>query len=447
MTADLIFLLQAFVVVTIPFALSRALKLSGAVPLVVIQILLGIALGPSLFGRIAPDAYRLLFNPATLGPLTGTASIAVLFFSFITGLHVDTEIFRGGSRSFAAIAAASVAVPTLLGIVGGLVIGLRHPGELGEHADLVRFSCAIGICVGVTALPVLAAILGEMDLLGDRIGDLALGIAAVNDATLWLLLAGLMTLVAGGGKQRDILFLLLALPTYLLVMVRVVKPLLAHAVAAIMRDGTMSEAVLVMIGAAAIGSAMVTQIIGLHYIFGAFLAGAIVPRELRQTVVDRLQAMTINVLMPFFFMLTGLRILIIPSSAAFIEVLLVTTVLGMLGKVGGTAATAMMMGERWRSALSLGALVQTKGLMEVIVLTILLEHGIISTTVFSALTVMAVISTALVMPSLRLLLPRTEEDRPRRPDIRDALRWTGKLAPAGIDSRVVTHPSRERDRH
>src|SRR5580700_11105231 len=134
MTADLIFLLQAFVVVTIPFALSRALKLSGAVPLVVIQILLGIALGPSLFGRIAPDAYRLLFNPATLGPLTGTASIAVLFFSFITGLHVDTEIFRGGSRSFAAIAAASVAVPTLLGIVGGLVIGLRHPGELGEHA-------------------------------------------------------------------------------------------------------------------------------------------------------------------------------------------------------------------------------------------------------------------------------------------------------------------------
>ena len=413
MTPDLTFLLQAFVIVTVPFVLSRALRLSGMVPLVMIQILVGIALGPSLFGRAAPETYRLLFNPTTLAPLSGAASIAVLFFGFITGLHVDVGSFRGRGRAFAAIAIASVVTPTALGIVGGIFIGVRHPGEFGAHANLLRFSLAIGICVGVTALPVLAAVLREMGLLGQRIGHLALGIAAVNDAALWLLLGTLMTAIAGAAATpAGVLVLVLGLPVYLLVMVGIVKPALAYRVTALAHDGKVSEAALVVIGAAAIGSAMATQIIGLHFIFGAFVAGAVVPRQHCQAIADRLETMTIGVLMPFFFMLTGLRILVVPSSAAFMEVLLVTAALGVIGKVGGTAAVATLVGERWRNALCLGVLVQTKGLMEVVVLTILLEQEIISTTVFSALVVMAVISTAPVMPLARLLLTRTWRELP-----------------------------------
>lgn len=409
MTSDLIFLLQAFVIVTLPFTVSRILRLSGMVPLVVIQILLGIALGPSLFGRIAPETHRMLFNPETLGPLSGAASTAVLFFGFITGLHVDIDTFRGRGSAFAAIAAASIIVPTGLGVLGGLLLGMRHPAALGPQGDLFAFAAAIGICLGVTALPVLGAILREMGLLGRRIAGVALGVAAVNDAALWLLLGGLMTTVSGGApSQPGILFALLVLPLYLLLMVLVIRPLLTQAVTALMHDGTIGEAALVVVGASAIGSAVITQIIGLHYIFGAFLAGAIVPRELRQPILDRLQVMTIGVLMPFFFMLTGLRTRIDPSSAAFVEILLMTTVLGIVGKVGGTAITAVLVGETWSSALCLGALVQSKGLMEVIVLTVLLEHGVISTTAFSALILMAVISTALVIPLSRLLLSRTK---------------------------------------
>jgi len=407
MTTDLIFLLQAFVIVTVPFALSRVLRLSGMVPLVVIQILLGIALGPSLFGRIAPAAYGMLFNSATLGPLSGAASIAVLFFGFITGLHIDIDTFRGRGAAFVTIAVASVVIPTALGVLGGVFIGIRHPDALGARGDLFAFASAIGICLGVTALPVLGAILREMGLLGRRIADVALGVAAVNDAALWLLLGGLMTVASGGASKQPGIFLsLLVLPIYLLIMVQVVRPLLTQAVTALMHDGTMGEAALVVVGAGAIGSAAVTQVIGLHYVFGAFIAGAIVPRELRQSILDRLQVMTIGVLMPFFFMLTGLRTRIDPSSAVFVEILLVTTVLGFVGKVGGTAIISVLVGETWSSALCLGTLVQTKGLMEVVVLTILLENNLISITAFSALTLMAVISTALVMPLSHLLLSR-----------------------------------------
>lgn len=416
MTADLIFLLQAFVIVTVPFALSHLLRLSGMVPLVVIQILLGIALGPSLFGRIAPEAYGMLFNPETLSPLSGAASIAVLFFGFITGLHFDIETIRGRGGAFAATAAASVVVPTGLGMLAGLLIGVRHPETLGVRGDLFTFASAIGICLGVTALPVLAAILREMGLLGGRIAGIALGVAAANDAALWLLLGGLMTVVVGGSaEQLGILVPLLALPVYLLLMVWVVRPLLARAVTALLQGGTMGEAALVVVGAAAIGSAVVTQVIGLHYLFGAFLAGAIVPPDLRRPILDRLEVMTIGVLMPFFFMLTGLRTQIDPSSAVFVEILVVTTVLGAAGKVGGTAITAAFLGEKWLSALCLGTLVQTKGLMEVVVLTVLLEQGLISITAFSALTLMAVVSTALVMPLSRLFLRagNSEAGRPR----------------------------------
>jgi Kef-type K+ transport system membrane component KefB len=191
MTPDLIFILQAFVIVTVPFALSRMLRLSGLVPLVVVQIVLGIALGPSLFGRVAPELFGVL-NPTTLGPLSGAASIAVLFFGFITGLHVEAKSLRGHGRAFGVLATTSVAVPTVLGVLGGFYIGLQYPAELGEHKDIVEFAVGIGICVGVTALPVLGAILREMDLIGQRIATLALAIAAANDAALWLLLGGLL---------------------------------------------------------------------------------------------------------------------------------------------------------------------------------------------------------------------------------------------------------------
>ena len=285
----------------------------------------------------------------------------------------------------------------------------RSPADLDPWISSVGFATAIGICIGVTALPVLGAILREMDLLGRKIGDLALGIAAVNDAGLWLLLGGLMTVLSGEAPDSPgVVVSLVGLPVYLLVMARVVRPMLTRAAGVMVRDDRMNELALGAVCTIAVCSAIATQLIGLHYIFGAFVAGAFMPQELRKPFLDRLQVATIGILMPFFFMLTGLRTLIDLGSSGFVEILVVTTALAVLGKVGGTTLAARLVGEAWPDALTLGALVQTKGLMELIVLTILLDRGIITTNVFSALVLMAVLTTMLAMPLARLGLRHTD---------------------------------------
>src|SRR6266700_6757493 len=288
MTPELIFLVQALAILVLPVAVWRVLRLRGTVPLVVVQILVGVALGPTLFGRLAPETYHLFFNPATLTPLWGVASIAVLLFGFVTGLHLDPADFLGRGRAFALVAGASVAVPTAAGFLGGLWIIAHQPSELMGGINPLGFATAIGICIGVTALPVLGAILREMDLLGRRIGNYALGIAAVNDAALWLLLGGLITAVAGDAPGNpDMLLSLFGLPIYLAVMVWLVPPVMRRAADSLLRDGRMRERSLAGVCALALGSAMATQILGLHYIFGAFMAGAVMPHELRKPLLDR----------------------------------------------------------------------------------------------------------------------------------------------------------------
>ena len=412
MTPALIFLVQALVVVALPIAVLRFSRLKGVVPLVVVQIVIGIALGPSLFGRLAPEYYQLFFNSAALAPLSGIGSVAVLIFGLITGLHLDPETFRGNGRSTSVVAVASVVVPAGLGCLVGYWILARHPEELAPGIGPAEFAAAVGICTGVTALPVLGAVLREMDLIGRRIGHVALGIAGINDAALWILLGVLLTAVAGqsGGGPGVILSLVL-LPVYLLVMVRVVRPLLGWFVTGRMQNGEVQERALAVVGAVTIASALATEAMGLHYILGAFVAGVVTPENLRKPILDRLQVMTVALLMPFFFMLTGLRTLIDPGSSAFLEIFIAATLVAVIGKVGGSALASRLTGESWPVALGLGALLQTKGLMEVIVLTILLDAGIISANVFAALILMAVVSTALAMPLARLLLNQDHRAR------------------------------------
>ncbi len=407
MSQSLIFLIQAFVIVVLPVAVLRYSGLKGLVPLVVIQILVGIALGPSVFGRIAPGLYQLVFNPASIAPLSGISSIAVLIFGLVTGLHLGPEVFRDNGWKFSVVAAVRVMVPTLLGFLAGFWILARHPEELPPGINVAEFAAAVGICVGTSALPVLGAILREMDLLGTRLGDFALGIAGINDAALWILLSILLTAKAGqlGEGPVGLIPLLLA-PVYLLFMLKIARPRLGRMVATRMHNGRVTERTLAVVGAVTLASALATEALGLHYIIGAFVIGAIMPVNLRKPILDRLQVITVALLMPFFFALTGLRTLIDPSSPAFMEVFLVSTLVAVAGVVGSVAIAARLGGESWPFASGLGALLQTKGLMEVVVLTILLDAGIISPNVFAALILMAVVSTALAMPLARLMLAR-----------------------------------------
>ena len=401
MTSSIIFLLQVFVVVVVPFAVLRVTRLKGLVPRVVVQIVVGIALGPSLFGRLFPDYYHVFFNQESLSQLSGIASVAVLFFGLITGLHLEATTFSGNGRAFFFVAAANVIVSAGLGLLAGLWIAYYRPGELGANITALQFAAAIGICTGITALPVLGAILLEMDLLGRRIGNLALAIAGVNNGVLWILLGLLLTEVAGQGAEGPgFLVTLIVLPIYVALMVTVVRHLLRGMITARIKSGEVSESVLALVCAATIGSALVTQTLGLHYILGAFFAGVIMPEELRKAILDRIQVMTLGLLMPFFFLLTGLRTVVDFNSWVLLAAFFIAAALAM----AGTALAGRAAGESWPNALGLGALLQTKGLMEVIVLTILVDGGIISTNVFSALILMAVVSTALAMPLTRLML-------------------------------------------
>ena len=265
----------------------------------------------------------------------------------------------------------------------------------------------------MTALPVLAAILGEMNLLSSRIGQLALGVAGVNNITLWILLGILLTTAAAGRVGHDhgaaAVYLLISAPVYLLFMVRVVRPTLAKLVTARMQEGEQGVTTrgAVVVGAATIASALATDLMGLHFIIGAFLVGTIMPANLHKPILDRLQVMTLALLMPFFFTLTGMRTLIDLSSPALFQFFSIAIGVGAIGIIGGTAVAARLIGERWSFGLGLGSLLQAKGLTELIVLTVLLDAGIISPRIFAAMVLMAVSSTALAMPLARLALARS----------------------------------------
>jgi Kef-type K+ transport system membrane component KefB len=401
---ELIFLAQALVVVTLPVAILRLSGLKGLVPLVVVQILVGIALGPSLFGRVAPDLYETFFNAAALAPLSGIGSVAILVFGLITGLHVDASIFQDKGRATLAVATANVVVPTACGFLCALWFLSRHPDELAPGINAAVSATAIGVCIGMTALPVLGAILREMDLLGHRIGHLSLAISGINDAALWGLLVVVLAAANRHGSWQLALVGVLLIPVYLFVMIRFVRPLLASVVIARMQDGEINERALALVATVTIASALAAEAMGLPYILGSFVTGLVMPDNLRKPILDRLQVLTLALLMPFFFTLTGVRTLIDPASSAFVEIFLMSTIVAVVSIVGGTAIAARLVGESWRFALGLGALLQTKGLMELIVLTILRDAGIISGNVFAALVLMAVVTTALAMPLARLTM-------------------------------------------
>lgn len=407
LTPALLFLLQALLLIAGPFLLWRLAGARHVAPMVVIQILFGIALGPSLLGRLAPDLWSTLFAPSALAPLSGLSLLAVVFFAFLTGLHLDPAEFRGRGRSFAVVSLSSMAVPTLLGTALGWWLAGAFPGMTGPRATPGVFAAGFGICVGVTALPVLGAILREMGLLGERVGRLALGCAAVNDALLWLFITAVLAWASADGAGA-VLWVALFGFAYVGATELVARPLLARlfervAPAGAIGDRVIGDTAVVIACAALLASAAVTELIGLHYILGAFVAGTAMPRRFAAAILARLEHVSTLILLPFFFTLTGLKVALDLNDPAQWAVFGLASLVTLVGKMAGSAIPARLTGESWRDALRLGTLMPCKGLMEVIVLTILLEAGVLSAACFSAMVLMAVAVTALTQPMTRLV--------------------------------------------
>lgn len=387
-----IFFVQACLVVGVPLVLWRGLRMGGIVPLVVMQIAGGIVLGPSVLGALWPDSWHTLFAAQKLTPLSGLQWLAVVLFAFLSGLHVGGPEAKGLRRVAVWAALGCVALPFVLGIGAGYGLAVWRPALPGAAASTWQFAIAVGVSMAVTALPVLGAILREMKLTDSTAGRLALACSAFSDAAIWVVLSCI--LASTGQAAAQPLHLVMGGAVYLAVMFGLVRPLLARWLPCLSGNDARLAAVAVVIFA----SACTSELIGLHYILGGFLAGVVLPRQMASDIGRQLEPTTVVVLMPFFFLMTGLRTDLNTAGVDALIVFAITTVVAVAGKMAGTALPARWAGLGRRDAWAAGALAQTKGLMEVVVLAILLENQLISTPAFSGLLLMALATTVLAKP-------------------------------------------------
>ncbi len=396
----LAFLLLTCTIILVPYLLWRVPPIGRNVPLVVLQILLGIVLGPSLLGALVPALSESALTAATLNRIDAVGWLAVVFFVFLTGLHFDTAALRGRGRSFAWISVSSVILPLVVGMAAGFWLFDVFPLLSGERSTPWLFALGTGIAIAVTALPVLAGILREMDLLKSRVGQLALGAAAINDFILWILVA-LLLLVAGGATAGASPIALMTGIGYLVLLVFVARPWLPRLLTGV--GGQVSERDLVLILFLCFGSAAITEATGLHYIIGGFVAGAILPKAVARNILRDFEPLALLFLMPFFFVTTGLRVEFDAGGEALWVVFAIVLALSVAGKLAGTVMPARLGGMSWCESWRLGALMQCKGLMEVVVVTILYDAGIISIGFFSVLVLMAIATTLLTKPLVRAI--------------------------------------------
>lgn len=373
-------------------------------PRVVGEIFAGLLLGPSLFGWLAPAASSFLFPPQGLGPLYSLSQVGLLLFIFQVGLELDVRELRKMGRAVVLTSNISILIPFLAG--AGLALFL-YPRLSIPTVPVSIFALFMGTAMSITAFPVLARILTERNLLQNKVGSIAISCAAVDDVTAWCLLALLIVKIrAGAGTPLWVT--LGGLVVYVAVMTLVVRPFLARSPA--FQRETISPDALAWILLFAFLSAWVTDRIGIHALFGAFLAGAIIPagEGVVRSVVSKLETVSTVLLLPLFFAFTGLRTSVRLLSGSHLWVYCgLIIVVAVAGKLLGCLISVRSAGIGWREAFSVGVLMNTRGLVELVILNVGLELGVISPTLFSMMVIMALVTTCMTSPLLDLSLRKT----------------------------------------
>ncbi len=403
-------LLQALVVLAACRVCAAAARRLGQ-PEVIGEIAGGLLLGPSLLGALWPAGAAALFPPGGLGGLRALSEIGILLFLFTVGLEMDLDALRGRARAAVLVSHASIAAPFLLGLAAALWIYPRHgSAAVPFHA----FALFIGVSLSVTAFPVLARILHEQGLERTPLGAAALTCAAVDDATAWCALAAVAGIVEGGGAARS-LRVILSLAAYGAFMATAVRALVRRWYDWRIARGASAKELAAAALCVLLASAFATETIGVHALFGAFLAGIVMPerRELRVALTRRFEELSSVALLPLFFALTGLRtrLGLLDGASAWLSLGLLLAA-ASAGKLGGTALAARASGLDWRESLSLGALMNARGLVELVVLNVGYDLGVLTPAVFSMLVLMALVTTAAAGPLLSVFLP--ERLRARR---------------------------------
>ena len=367
------------------------------------EIIGGILIGPSVFGRFTPHWSATLFPPASFNAFDILSTVGLILFLFLIGMELDYgQLYK--QRATAVMASGmSIVFPFAMGAILAHSLRIRFaPHGIGS----VPFVLFLGISMSITAFPVLARIIEERHMQGTALGTTAILCAAVDDVVAWTLLAIALALIGHDGGSASLPWRLVGLAVYLVVMIMVVRPIAAWLVKRMRTTTDLSLEMLGVVIAITLISAAATQAIGVHPLFGAFMAGVCFPRVERwQTAIRAKLDMVVSVLLlPLFFALTGMRTrLDLLNGASVWFWAAIVLVAAVFGKMGGAALAARWNGQTWKDAAALGALLNTRGLVELIVLNIAYNVGAFTPTLFTMLVVMALVTTMITTPILNML--------------------------------------------
>ncbi|MBK6633075.1 MAG: cation:proton antiporter [Chitinophagaceae bacterium] len=396
-----VLLLQIIVIIAVARFAGFLFRKIGQ-PAVIGEIVAGIILGPSVLGLFFPGINHFLFPAASLGTLNFLSQIGLILFMFIIGMEIDLKAIGKQAYDAVIISHASIIIPYALGVTLAYFI-YRDYAPAGT--SFLSFALFMGIAMSITAFPVLARILQEKGLTRSRLGAMALTCAAADDLTAWCILAAVIALVKSG-SSISVLYTIGFAVVYVFIMMKGVRPYLERLSTVYDNKIKRRTPIIALLFVILIISSYITSIIGVHALFGAFMAGVIMPGSFsfRKIVVDKIEDVSIILLLPLFFVITGLRteIGLINEGHLWITfgwILLVA----VAGKFGGSALAARMVGQSWKDSLSIGVLMNTRGLMQLIVLNIGYDLGILSPEIFAMMVLMALVTTFMTGPALDLI--------------------------------------------
>ncbi|WP_109127434.1 cation:proton antiporter [Dyella sp. C11] len=391
-------LVQLLVIIVVSRLIAAIARRVGQ-PAVIGEMLAGLALGPIVFGAIAPDWQQQLFPAESLGNLQSLSTLGLVLFMMVVGaeLRVPAHAQGGLLRPAAWIGGLAVVVPALLAwsVAPWLYDDYAPPG-----ITRLAFTAFLATACAITALPVMARIVKERGITDSIPGRLGIAAAAVADVLAWIALAFVVALISAHGNWAPFWRTIIGLAVLLAVTWFVLRPLCATLLARHAPEGQADAAVLAFLLAGAFGCAAVTEWLNLHAVFGAFLFGACLPRDdrLLQNLIERVEHVTVAALLPVFFVLAGLstssKLLTGGAGAALLLVLAVS----VAGKLLGGTAGARLAGQNWRDSLTIGSLMNARGMMELIVIKVGLDAGVINSAMFTLLLVMAIVTTMMTTP-------------------------------------------------
>ena len=371
-------------------------------PSVIGEIIAGIVLGPSLIGMYFPEFSAVLFPKESLGNLQFLSQIGLIFFMFVIGMELDLKSLKNKAHDAVVISHASIIIPFALGI--GLAY-FTYSSFAPTGIEFSSYSLFLGISMSITAFPVLARIVQERGIHKTKLGTIVITCAAADDVTAWCILAAVIAIVKAGSFTSSLYVIGLAV-LYVVLMLKVVRPFLKRVADINSTKESLNKPVVAIFFLTLLFSSYVSELIGIHALFGAFMAGAIMPEntKFRTIFIEKVEDVSVIVLLPLFFVFTGLRTQIGLLDDPYLwKMTGVIILVAVVGKFLGSALAAKFVGHNWRDSLSIGALMNTRGLMELVVLNIGYDLGVLTTEVFTMMVIMALVTTFMTGPALDLI--------------------------------------------